>query len=206
MAEEWFRTVRWDATGRADFERRLARARPSNRPQYLRIKAFTLAGAGRTDDARELFARLVRDHPDAFVDVVPAVEALGDLCRAAGDPVGAEAHYRDVLRRSPSLNATSTMVGVRLAALLVDRGELGEAADLLEARLRAGGMLDVHRFEWFVVLARLQDRGGATGGRRRSARAALDLVDRPPALPRHPTVGRVLPDPATLTWLRAAAT
>jgi hypothetical protein len=37
-------------------------------------------------------------------------------------------------------------------------------------------------------------------------RLAALLVDRPPALPRHPTVGRVRPDPATLTWLKAAAT
>jgi hypothetical protein len=46
MAEDWFRTPGWDDGAREDFERRLARARPHNRPQYLKIRALALREAG----------------------------------------------------------------------------------------------------------------------------------------------------------------
>ncbi len=39
----------WDEAARADFEARLARARPHNRQQYLRIKGLSLRAAGHAD-------------------------------------------------------------------------------------------------------------------------------------------------------------
>ena len=42
------------AVEKAEFEAKLARSATHNRPQYLRIKAIALDGAGLTDDALTL--------------------------------------------------------------------------------------------------------------------------------------------------------
>ena len=42
MGVDWFRSPDWDEPARTAFEARLARARPRNRQQYLRIKGLAL--------------------------------------------------------------------------------------------------------------------------------------------------------------------
>lgn len=61
MPTDWFRTPDWDAVARDDFERRLARARPYNRPQYLKIKAIALREDGQTDASRAMLHRALDD-------------------------------------------------------------------------------------------------------------------------------------------------
>ena len=54
---EWFRMSEWSSTTEAEFERRLARARPASRAQYLRLQAFHLAEAGHHRAALALLDR-----------------------------------------------------------------------------------------------------------------------------------------------------
>ena len=96
-ADDWFRSPRWDAACREDFEVRLRRARPTNRPQYLRIKALALETEN-PGAAEGLFERVIREYPDS-TDAVFAVERVGDLQRSSGDLVQAEATYRSLLAR-----------------------------------------------------------------------------------------------------------
>ena len=58
---------------------------------------------------------------------------LAAALEAAGDPVGAESVYRDVLRREPG----HTGAALHLAGLLADRGGTGEALSLLESVVAA---------------------------------------------------------------------
>jgi len=126
MTTDWFRGSAWDPASREDFERRLARARPSNRSQYIRIKALALAAAGQPDAARNLFERVIREHKDSL-DCRASVEHLADLARSQGDDANAEAAYRELLTSWPNLNATSGMAEVSLAELLLKRGNRDEA-------------------------------------------------------------------------------
>jgi hypothetical protein len=79
VADEWFRSPAWDDAARAAFEARLARARPGNRQQYLRIKGVSLRAAGELDGARELLERAAK-HPDGHLYMtVAAWESLADM-------------------------------------------------------------------------------------------------------------------------------
>ena len=85
MANDWFRSPEWDEAARADFETRLARARPHNRQQYLRIKGLSLRAAGRLDGARELLERAADCADGYFVQTVAAWETLADMAVVRGD-------------------------------------------------------------------------------------------------------------------------
>jgi hypothetical protein len=53
LASDWFRKASWGAAEAADFEKRLARARPNSRPQYLYIQACSLLESGKGELARQ---------------------------------------------------------------------------------------------------------------------------------------------------------
>lgn len=85
MPPDWFRSTAWDEQARTEFEAKLARSAAHNRPQYLRIKAIALDGAGLTDDALTLLERVTDDYPDSL-DCVSAFELQGDILRRSGGP------------------------------------------------------------------------------------------------------------------------
>jgi hypothetical protein len=60
-------------------------------------------------------------------------------------------------------------------------------------------------FRWHLVRIRLAEALGDRETIRRAARTALELVGRGPQLPRHPDVGLVRTDKATLKRLRKLA-
>lgn len=67
MPEDWFRRTNWTPEIEADFHVRLARARPANRAQYLRIQALHLQEAGgvaRLRKALELLDLMLAKYPD----------------------------------------------------------------------------------------------------------------------------------------------
>ena len=210
MAIDWFREPGWDEQDQAQFEDRLRRARSWNRPQYLRIKGLALVDAGELRGARDLFERVTSDHPDSL-DAAPAREHLGDVAVRTGESVEAELHFRTLLADHPTLSATTGLAEVKLAEVLIQRGEESdrrEAQDLLDAANgRSGGGLAFNngRFRWFIAQAALASQAGDLELQLQAARAALDLVGREPQLPRHPTVGLVDADVQILNWLRNAA-
>jgi predicted Zn-dependent protease len=209
VADEWYRSDAWHETARADFEARLARARPHNRPQYLRIKGERLRAVGDVDAARVLLERSA-DHPDAYLfETVAAWESLAQIAAERGDQTTAETLYRRILAQQPSLSGTTGSVEISLAELLLDTGRvelLDEALALLDTWINRPGLkFDSQLFRWHLDLIRVAEATGEQQTVRRAAATALALAERGPQLPRHPDVGLVQTDKATLKRLRKLA-
>ena len=209
VADEWFRLPAWDDDARADFERRLARSRPYNRAQYLRIKGLALAEAGETQAARELWQRVLEDDGEyADLEASSASEHLGDSY-AGEDPEQAVQHYRHSMKGKRRLNGTTATQHIKIAELLVRRGradDLAEASDLLsrwpdEAQLP---FPNAH-FRWNLAVIGLAEAVGDRAAAREAARRALELAGRGPVFPRHKTVGVVEADRRTLKRLERLA-
>jgi tetratricopeptide (TPR) repeat protein len=194
VAEHWFRSGEWNAEARADFEVRLARARPSNRAQYIRIKALALMDAGNDPDAESLLERVVRDYPDEWTEVAPSYESLGILRRRARDLPGAEKAFRAAIMVSPTLSCTTGEVHIELGEVLLESNP--DRAGEVEQLLREGqphAKLNTSVFRWNVLRARLASVQGDATAARAAAEAALALLDAPPQFSRHPTVGLARP-------------
>ncbi len=211
MTEDWFRSPGWDDDARGDYERRLARARPHNRPQYLKIKALALRDAGQPEAAAELLHRALETPGVYAFEAAHVTELLGDLRRQAGGVAGAERLYRQLLADGPSPNGTSGSITISLAELLIEHAPGDQAAAEAAALLKDWEnvpqlQFDSQLFRWHVAHARLALRVGDHDLARRSAGVALELSARGPQLPRHPTVGLVVTDDNTLAWLQGLLT
>jgi predicted Zn-dependent protease len=208
MQDEWYRDPAWDATAQLRFEERLARARAQSRPQYLRIKALALRGAGNPDAAAAMLHRLLELFGCEF-EAPYANELLGDLAAEKGDDNLAEARYRRVLQLAPDLSTTSGSVEIALAEVLLRRREQGsrqEAHQLLDSFLaRPGLKFDSQLFRWHLARIDLAEETGDEATARRAAATALELANRGPRLPRHKEVGLVHADKSTLLRLRRLA-
>lgn len=204
MAGDWFRTPDWDAEAQLDFERRLARSRPRNQSQYLRIKALALRDAGRVADAKRLLQRVIDEYPDGF-DSAHAAELLGDLAREAADLDEAVRRYEQTLQLRPDLNGTSGQAHISLAEVLNQRRAHLEALHALARIPLAKLGLDVARFRWNAALA---DAAAGVGERqvaKVSAERALALLRAPDQFARHPGVGRAETSQLQEARLRALA-
>lgn len=206
MADEWFRRPAWDEAARADFEARLARAKPHNRQQYLRIKGLALRSAGHTAAARELLERAADcAEPEGFLhQTVAAWETLADMAVERGDRAAAEPLYRRILALPNQSGSTGT-IEISLADLLLNTGraqDRDEASALLDAWIKRDKLKFDHvLFRWHLVLIRLAEAVGDRETVLRAAKTALTLAERGPQLPHHPNVGLVNADKATLKRL-----
>lgn len=209
VADDWFRSPDWDEAARGDFEARLARARPHNRQQYLRIKGVSLRAAGHLDGARDLLERAARSRDGYFFQTVAAWETLAEMAADRGDLETAEQLYRRILREQPSLSGTSGSIQLSLAEILLDSarpGALDEAMALLNSWIERKHLkFDSQLFRWHLDLIRVSEATGDKETVSRAASVALDLASRGPQLPRHPGVGLVQTDEATLRRLRKLA-
>jgi hypothetical protein len=210
--DAWFRSPDWDRRSQAEFEARLARARPNNRDSYRRAKAFALLGSG--DRNAETAGRLMLEQFLADPDL-PRFERVGILSQLgaheqeAGRPVAAERHLRAALGLMAANNKSGStgIEEVRLAEILLGKGgtsELDEARGLLE------GMDDPtflsSRFRMCLAGARVSLALGDEARAAEWAVVALDLAARTHSgLQNHPDLGLVEADPRTLGWLKAVA-
>jgi hypothetical protein len=197
----------------AEFEVRLSRARPYNRPQYLRVKAIALREHGGNDHrraARDLNERLIRDYPDSFPDLVVAHEQLALLAQEDGLPEQAIRHYRDALYLSVEGAPTGDAI-LRLPELLI--GEQSNPERLREAATILG-RIDVdrdlafssQRFRYNALRARLAEQDGDPTSAAAFANAALAEWHRStPDFRRHATFGWVQSTPETLAQLARLA-
>ena len=177
MSDDWFRRPGWDDAERDDFEQRLARARPGNRQQYLRIKALVLRDSGEIDGAESLLRRVI-DQPDGYAhEAASATEALGDIAAQRGDLELAKRYYRRTLAEQPSLSGTSGNVEISLAEALIAEDA---STDLI----------------------RVAEQTGDQDTIRTAATTALRLACRGPQLARHKDIGVVEADAAMLSRLR----
>jgi predicted Zn-dependent protease len=210
VAGDWFRSPAWEEAARADFEARLGRAQPHNRQQYIRIKGLALRSAGHTDAARKLLERAA-DQPEpygALHQSVAAWETLADMAVERGDRATAEQLYRRILTLPNQSGSTGT-IEISLASLLLDTGrthDRDEASALLDAWAKRDEMkFDRDLFQWHLVLIRLAEAAGDRETVQRAPKTALILAERGPQLPRHPDVGLVHGDKATLKRLHKLA-
>jgi hypothetical protein len=83
---DWFRSANWTPEIAEAFEAKLARARHSNRAQYLYIQGATLTAANdeqTREVGRSLLQRSVDDYPDNF-HAKAASEQLGESLASEG--------------------------------------------------------------------------------------------------------------------------
>ncbi len=212
-SDDWFRSPGWDATAKAEFERRLARARPKGRAQYRRIKAASLMA---TDDPRmqaaafALWEQNLTD-PNAYAyERVTALSFLGAYEQEAGLFVAAEAHLRTALDLMASNRSGSTdLEEVRLAEILIQRGgsaALLEARSLIEQLGETQPLLLNDRFRKCVAGARVATALGDDGQAAEWSLVLLALASATHSgLANHPSLGLVDADESTRAWLAALA-
>ncbi|MAY97425.1 lipopolysaccharide assembly protein LapB [Henriciella sp.] len=209
MTDEWFRSPDWSAEAQKDFEARLARARPYNRAQYVRIKGLALHKAGERRGARELWERVLQSTEElATTQQASALEHLGDSY-VGDNAAAAEDYYRRLLEEHPTLNGTSHTAEISLAELLIGKGNrdsMEEALALLNSFLERGtSQFPSVLFRWHLALISIAQATGEKKTVQRAARTALDLASRGPVFPRHKDVGVVDADAKTLRRLRKLA-
>jgi tetratricopeptide (TPR) repeat protein len=207
VADDWYRDPGWDAADRDEFERRLSRARPHNRQQYLKLKAIALRDAGLIDAARSLLIRAVDyPEPDLAVERAHSRELLGNIAVQTGDVEEALHQYRTVIQENPTLNGTSGSIRIAAAEVLLTRkgpGDVEEAIAHLDSwPAEVGFQLSSEIFRWHLARISAATIKRDVDAVRESARAALQLVEAPPQFRFHPTVGLVHTDRKTLRQLR----
>lgn len=202
---DWAHEVTFDGPTMAEFERRLARARPGNRAQYLRVKGARLLGAGLDEAlpvAISLLRRVVDDHDD-LLQVPWSHELLGEAYRRMGDLDRAEHHYRKCLETADERrNGTSNVTELSLAEVLLKQSRPDEALQLLddeELRGRLTWNSSIYRY----CLARARAERATGGEPAPWSREALRLAEEDePQLPHKPTIGRVQATREELAELR----
>lgn len=204
----WAHEVAFDGQAMAEFERRLARARPGNRAQYLRVKGATLLEAGQDEAlpvAISLFRRVVDDYDD-FLQVPWSHELLGEAYRRMGELDRAEHHYRKCLEIADERrNGTSNVTELLIAEVLLQQSRPDEALRLLDdEELRGRLRWNSNVYRYCLARARAEQ---ATGGEPAPwSREALRLAQEDdPQLSRKPTVGRVQATEEELAELRRLA-
>jgi len=200
VAADWFRTPDWDVVAREAFEKRLARARPHNRSQYLRIKALSLREAGLVSEAERLLVRVLEEYPDAF-DVPFCLELLGDLAAEDGRLEEAIQRYGQALEAEPHASGTTGTVQISIAEALVRLGRLDEAVTMLLEADDEATVFHSALFRYRATFAEAAHGLGDTENARAHARAALELLDAPDQFSRHPGVGRAHSDSAQIGHL-----
>lgn len=201
---EWYRTTGWNARDREDFETRLRRTRQHNRPQYLRIKAHSLAAVGLRAEAESLLRRLLEEYPDAF-DAPSAIETLGDLAAEDGRLQEAVGWYRRLIREQPDLNTTTGAAHISLAGALLGLGRPEEAVRALGGVDQSALTMNSAVFRYRATLAEAAAAVGDRHTATEAARQALALVDAPDQFSRHPGVGRARAAATQIERLRTLA-
>lgn len=167
MKNEWFRKTSWAEEDAADFERRLRRARPSSRAQYLYLQAQHLLQAG---DAINAVSLADRAASDPFVGVhVAAVHNVraASYCKL-GDLQRAKDAYRAAVRAETAGRVIGTEAYLDLSWLIAterERAEYTEVLELLDA-FADRGVFPVQRFRRHAVRALIAfDQGDANVAR-----------------------------------------
>ena len=209
---DWYRSESWSAQEQELFETKLARSRtPFNRAQYRRIQGLTLVETRdrrRVDVGRELLRRVIAEYPDEVIEVAGAHYKLGDSFAEDGDYDEAIAHLRNCLELE-SGRSFSHNTELRLAETLVGPREISsfdEAWQLLDAAEREA-LFGSQFWRIEVARARVLELSADPTRAAEHARTALELLDDDaPAFPRHPTVGLIEADEATVREMRRMAT
>jgi hypothetical protein len=182
---EWFRKQTWSEADRADFEKRLARARPRKRAQYIRIQALHLAGTGDAGVLRAalgLLERVTTDYADDKVQFAQAHAQKADCHWRLGEFELAVKAYRDTFAAERAFPNALTNAWLEFGWRVVrsDRRDLFAEVDaLFEERSRDDRWsipFPVQKYWFHAVRALLADVRGQRPEAAAHARAALDAA------------------------------
>lgn len=212
-SDEWFRSDAWGEDERAEFETKLARAKPQYRVQYLRIKAVALLGSGERQKelaGTSLLHQILEDADAPAFERTGALSLLGSHEQHMGRLDAAEKYTRAALDEiSHHRNGSDDLEETRLAEILLARGQtqqLEEARRLLNGRTQRPPRMLKSRFRWATagvkVSLALNDRPAAA---RWAAMALAIAAAEHSGLANHPTLGLVSTDEETRAWLIAVA-
>jgi tetratricopeptide (TPR) repeat protein len=140
-SDDWFRRTTWTDDHRTDFSARLKRARESNRPQYLRIQAVHLAGAGNHVAALDLLERLL-NIDDGGIDLAQAQLQRAESFLATGnerDAIDAFLACLDAERKRPNVQTEAWLLFPWFIVETQNVALYAEARDILSefAKLRS---------------------------------------------------------------------
>jgi hypothetical protein len=199
---DWFRSPTWDERIEAGFERRLSRARPRSRSQYIRLQATHLLDSSDSrirEAGRSLLRRVVAEYPDDF-QAKTAMEQLGASLAEDGQTAEAELALRETLRmcsESPiGKSGTSGTPELRLAELILASGDmdrLDEVADLLnvvEPAIKRQKLFRNVVLRYLVACARLAQLRRSPAAAQLARDALAVAAETTPPFPRRPDVGR----------------
>ncbi|GHV65663.1 hypothetical protein AGMMS49587_20170 [Spirochaetia bacterium] len=82
MANDWFRKTTWTKEDENEFLSKLQKAKIYNRPQYLKIQAYTLVDTNNNEllmTALNLLQKYFDDYPDDRLDRSSAFKLTGDI-------------------------------------------------------------------------------------------------------------------------------
>jgi hypothetical protein len=193
----------------------LGQARAENRPQYLRIQAYTLIDTEQPQNAEygdQLCDYLLVTYPDCRFESAPAWHAKADAAIVLKEyERAAECLLRaiEAERVFPSVLTNAKLDFAYLVAVagLNQHYQLAESL-LLELAIPPGGLLPAHRFRYAAAGSIFADYAGHRDAAQKAAREALSLLNaRHSGLPRHPTIGLVTEaPPGLLAQLKRFAT
>ncbi|ACG74180.1 Tetratricopeptide TPR_2 repeat protein [Anaeromyxobacter sp. K] len=176
--DDWFRRETWSREDQAEFERRLARSRPTSRAQYLRIQAVHLLQTRMPELLRAaltLLDRVVTEYPKdlqaalALTDRAKCLLALGEW------PAAAEA-FRAALAAETTFPSVRSDAYLSLAFEVVTRNDrvlFDEVSRVCFAHASEPRPFPVQQFRWHAVQALLADAEQNTEVARTEASAAL---------------------------------
>jgi tetratricopeptide (TPR) repeat protein len=190
---DWFRKQTWKNADQIDFNTRLARARASNRSQYLRVQAATLAEVGLHANALELLDRYFQTHQDS-IDLAQAWLQRAESSAALGNIESAVEAYRK------SLQAQRIRPNVQTNAWLsypwfVLENELerlyAEAMEVL-SEFQCPLLFPIQEYRYYGSLALLEQWVGRLESAMMHARNAIEASEQTHSkFPRHTTLGLV---------------
>jgi tetratricopeptide (TPR) repeat protein len=192
---DWYRKTTWSSRDAEDFERHLARSR-SQRAQYIKIQAQTLAGTGQVqvaDAAIQLAHRYLEEDPRGFFEVrahLTVAEASG----TKGDVSAALQAYRNAVHAEARNHGVRCCAYLEFAWFVATRGLIEAFDDVLNAmksRQETDLVFPIAQYKYFAALALISNELKNREHARRMAQNALEAEARVAPFSRHKHVGVV---------------
>jgi tetratricopeptide (TPR) repeat protein len=208
MPAKWYERQTWTDGDQLDFERRLRRARPDNRPSYLHQQAGALsrvADVGCVEAALALLDRTIREYPDYWA-LAGVHEDRATCYLKLGNADQAIVCYRQTFDAQRKRTIFRTAAHFSFSSFVVSTGRSDlyqEAMDALE-EFKSAFVFPVEVYGYHKARAVIANHFGKMDEARESAAIALAASGMTrTALRYHPTLGLVgNADPDMLETLR----
>jgi tetratricopeptide (TPR) repeat protein len=175
---DWFRAETWSKEDQDEFDRRLARARPASRPQFVRIQATHLLGTGRPELLRaslKLFDRVIGEYADN-VQSGFARSQRAECLSALGEWPSAVDAFRLAIaaeKEFPNVRTDAYLSFAYKTAVRDERSLFEEVSRVCRDHASESRPFPVQKFRWHAVQAWFGDVDGNAEVAAREAAAAL---------------------------------